>query len=355
MPRVAYHLGHGAELGKAHTAAYKAGGKAGRRMRILFITYTRIGDAVLSSGLLGHLIERYPQARLTIVCGPAPAPLFKAIPNLERLIVLEKRRFDGHWLALWADTVGNLWDLVVDLRNSLVGRAVLARQRRLLKPSREPLHRVEQLARLFALDPPPPRLWLDDAARRRAMDLIPEIGPVLALGPTANSRRKEWPAERFAELARRLAGAGGALPGARIAVFGAAGERTGVLPLIEALGGSRLIDLVGTVDLATAAACLERANLYVGNDSGLMHMAAAVGTPTLGLFGPTREDIYAPWGPHTGWVRTERAYQDMIDDPAFPSGRGYSWMQSLGIDQVEAAARDVLRKVAMKPAGGRCR
>ncbi|MCG8512385.1 MAG: glycosyltransferase family 9 protein, partial [Rhodospirillales bacterium] len=54
-------------------------------MRILFITSNRIGDAVLSTGVLGHLLETYPKARITIACGPAPAPLFRAVPNLDRL------------------------------------------------------------------------------------------------------------------------------------------------------------------------------------------------------------------------------------------------------------------------------
>src|SRR5579884_1716386 len=69
-------------------------------MRILFVTATRIGDAVLSTGLLAHLIERHPAARLTIAAGPAAAALFSAVPGLERLVVLDKRRWALHWLPL---------------------------------------------------------------------------------------------------------------------------------------------------------------------------------------------------------------------------------------------------------------
>ena len=87
-------------------------------MRILFVTASRIGDAVLSTALLAHVIERHPGARLTIACGPAAAPLFEAAPGLERVIVLVKRRWGAHWLSLWAATVGTRWDLVVDLRAS---------------------------------------------------------------------------------------------------------------------------------------------------------------------------------------------------------------------------------------------
>ena len=59
-------------------------------MKILFITSTRIGDAVLSSGLLADLAVRYPSARITVACGPAAAPLFAAAPRVERIIVMHK-------------------------------------------------------------------------------------------------------------------------------------------------------------------------------------------------------------------------------------------------------------------------
>ena len=61
-------------------------------MRILFVTATRIGDAVLSTGILSHLIARFPDARLTIAAGPAAAPLFAAVPGLEQLIAVHKQR-----------------------------------------------------------------------------------------------------------------------------------------------------------------------------------------------------------------------------------------------------------------------
>src|SRR5436305_15029458 len=87
-------------------------------MHILFVTATRIGDAVLSTGLLTHLIERYPHARLTIAAGPVGAPLFEAVPGLERIVVLEKQRWSLHWLPFYAAVATRRWDGVVDLRGS---------------------------------------------------------------------------------------------------------------------------------------------------------------------------------------------------------------------------------------------
>ena len=70
-------------------------------MRILFVTATRFGDAFLSTGLLSHLIDRYPNAQITVAVGPAAATLFNAMPNLDRVIVLRKQRLSLHWLKLW--------------------------------------------------------------------------------------------------------------------------------------------------------------------------------------------------------------------------------------------------------------
>ena len=87
-------------------------------MHILFVTATRIGDAVLSTGLLNYLIERYPDARLTIAAGPVAAPLFEAVPRLERVVIIEKRRWALHWVPLYAAVAARRWDLVIDLRGS---------------------------------------------------------------------------------------------------------------------------------------------------------------------------------------------------------------------------------------------
>ena len=76
--------------------------------------------------------------------------------------------------------------------------------------------------------------------------------------------------------------------------------------LKRSLTKGRVIDLTGQVDLLTAYACLSRARLYIGNDSGLMHLAAAAGTPTLALFGPSDERLYGPWGAHVRALRGPR-------------------------------------------------
>jgi ADP-heptose:LPS heptosyltransferase len=142
-----------------------------------------------------------------------------------------------------------------------------------------------------------PVAWTNEADRARAALLLPPGPAIVALGPTANWDGKIWPAERFVALFHALAA--GPLPGARVAVLAGPGEaeRARAAPVLAAL--PEAIDLAGHLTLPEASACLARCALFVGNDSGLMHLAAATGTPTLGLFGPTPASEYAPVGRRT--------------------------------------------------------
>lgn len=312
-------------------------------MNLLFVTATRIGDAVLSTALLAHLLERHPGARVTIACGPAARPLFAAVPGLERVIVMAKRRFSGHWFALWASVLGTRWDVAVDLRGSVTtsfllrGRAIVDR-----KPFPR-IHRVRELAALAGVDDlPAPRIWLAPAHRARAAALLPGDAPVLAVGPAANWGAKTWPIGRFVELVGRLTAPGGSLAGARVLVASAPSEREQVAPLLAAIPPGRLVDMTTGADLLDVAACLERARLFVGNDSGLMHMAAAAGAPTLGLFGPSSEQRYGPWGVRARAVRGPQSFEELVGR-AIRGERGHGvLMESLAVDAVEAAALDLL-------------
>ena len=311
-------------------------------MRILFVSSTRVGDAVLSTGLLDHLIKVHPGARITVACGPAAADLFRAVPGLERVISLEKMVGSLHWLRLWALAVSTWWDLVVDLRNAPVTYLLPARRQRHLRRSRQTEHRLIEVSRVLDLgdEPPAPRLWSSAADRALAATLIPNGSPVLAIGPTANWRAKTWRAERFAELALRVTAADGLFPDGRIALFGRADERPQVIQLIESLPRERCLDLIGVPDLLEIYACLQRCDLYVGNDSGLMHIAAAAGVPTLGLFGPSKEALYAPWGPHCAPVRTPQSF-DAIHPEGFNHITSDSLMDGLTVDTVAIALADV--------------
>ncbi|MCI1437508.1 MAG: glycosyltransferase family 9 protein [Acetobacter indonesiensis] len=269
-------------------------------MRIIFITATRLGDAVLSTGLLAHLIRHVPDARFTIVCGPVAAGLFQNLPGLERVIVMEKRKYDLHWLDLWKTCIGQKWDLAIDLRGSAITFFLNTRKRLIMRGGRRPGLRIAHLGQVLKLSPPPlPTVWLNDADQTMANQVLPVSGPLIAIGPTANWTGKIWPTDRYLAL---WAAVSKTLPAARPVIFYGPGQQERMLaqPVLEALPNA--IDAGGHFSLTQVAAMLTRCCLYIGNDSGLMHLAAASGTPTLGLFGPSRASEYAPSGPHTAWV-----------------------------------------------------
>jgi len=305
--------------------------------RILFVTSTRIGDAVLSSGLLAHLVETHPEARFTVACGPVPASLFAGVPRLDRVIPMAKGRYAAHWRRLWAACVGTRWDAVVDLRRSALAWTLCARHRYRLSGPSGTCHRVVENAGVLGLaTPPAPRLWTLPTHEAAADRLIPAGGPVLAVGPTANWRAKTWRAENFIDLVTRLTAPGAPFAGARVAVFAAPGENAE--PLLESLPPDRRLAVIGETDLLTVFAALKRCAFYVGNDSGLMHLAATAGVPTLGLFGPTRTDLYAPWGARCAVVRTPEDPDTLMDIPGFDHRTTGTLMDSLTVDAAEAAA-----------------
>ncbi|OUT52343.1 MAG: hypothetical protein CBB68_03040 [Rhodospirillaceae bacterium TMED8] len=304
-------------------------------MRILFVSATRIGDAVLSTGVLSHLVDSYPGARITVACGPAAASLFATVPGLDQVIILEKMIGSLHWLRLWGLTVWRFWDIVVDLRSAPLTYVLFARKHYHLDKRKHKGHRLRQIAAVLKQEscPPFPKLWSHPDIDARAAKLISRQRPTVAIGPTANWRAKTWRSENFSELCVRITAPGGLIPGANIAVFGAAEERPQIIGLLETISEKQCVDLVGRVSLLEAFACLKRCSVYIGNDSGLMHIAAASGVPTLGVFGPSKEELYGPIGPLTASVRTPSSFDD-IHPEGFDHKFSDSLMDGLTVDHV---------------------
>src|ERR1700761_2274730 len=121
---------------------------------ILFLTSTRIGDAVLSSGLLKRLHDEIPHARFTIAAGAPAAPLFRDTPRLDRVITVEKKKGGGHWFDLWGETRGRRWGFVLDRRGSGLSAFLSAKKRAVLRrPKGTPIvHKVVEAARLLKLE-----------------------------------------------------------------------------------------------------------------------------------------------------------------------------------------------------------
>ena len=314
---------------------------------ILFITGNRLGDAVLTTGVLEHVLGLRPEAKVTVACGPLPAPLFADLGGLERIIPIVRRqgRSLAHWIELWKQVGQRRWTDVIDLRSAFFWRLLRADHRWHCRAEKRHEHRVAELARQLELDRiPAPAIHVSPDRQSRLDRLITGDRPILAVGPTANWGGKQWPADRFAEVVRHLAAPGGILAGARIAVFGAEHERQAAAAVLAATPDP--LDCIGMADLLDLFALLRRCSFYIGNDSGLMHMAAAAGIPTLGLFGPSAEWRYHPWGPNGAVVRTPESLQQLTSAPDYDYRSHRSLMLGLTVPAVIEAAEQLWARTA---------
>lgn len=301
-------------------------------MQILFIANGSIGDVIMSTGVIKHLVDTYPNADFTIAAGPASAPLLTAFPNLKRLIVIEKKSLSMHWLKLWNDVRREKWDLVVDMRSSLISYVLRAKQREVFYLPDKTKPKIEQMSAMFGIPFLPTYLWVSDKDMEKAKALLPHP-KFIVIAPMSNSCYKDWSIFKFAELAEKLAKKP-TFASSAVVVLALKHQRNMITPLLKALPSSRMVDLIGETDLPTACAIIKQAQLFIGNDSGLLHIAGALQTPLVGLYGPNNDKEYAPRGPH---VRVAKVREF---EPGEKEMRGSHIIDQLTVKQVEAVIDD---------------
>ncbi|MGE3513097.1 MAG: lipopolysaccharide heptosyltransferase II [Vicinamibacterales bacterium] len=290
--------------------------------RLVVFAPNWLGDAVMALPALADVRRASPQAAVAVAARPAVAPLFGLVPGLSAVITLDPRapgraatpvaigsgRFDGAllfpnsfhvaWTA-WRAGIRERWGYAADCRHPLLTRSVR-------RPYR--VHQAayyQQLTRAlgFSAGPLVPSLDVSAAQREAGRSLLADAGwdgrtsyVVLAPG-AAYGGAKRWPSRSFAEVARHLV-ADGLVP----VLIGTRGDAPAAAEVLDALGTAvRAIDLTGRTNLLQLAAVLVGAHGLVTNDSGAMHLAAALGVPVTAIFGPTDETATHPLGraPHT--------------------------------------------------------
>jgi ADP-heptose:LPS heptosyltransferase len=194
----------------------------------------------------------------------------------------------------------------------------------------------------------PLRLAIPDAAMRAAQArLRVGKGPLVGIHASGGRAIKQWDPERFATVAARLADDRHAV----IVLTGGPTDRDLIDHVKELVAPRRVIDASGDIDLLELAALLQRMDLFITGDTGPMHLAAAMGTPVVAVFGPSAPERYAPTGAHDRIVR--------IDLPCSPCNRirrppdrcvGHTpdCLVGVTVDAVFAAALEVLDASAMR-------
>jgi ADP-heptose:LPS heptosyltransferase len=349
--------------------------------RILLLRLERIGDLVMALPAIRDVCDLAPDAEIDLVVGSWNAPLARALEGVSRVETL-----DASWLAREGGGLGLAallgaarhwrargYDLAInfepDVRSNLLlavsGAAWTAGYGSggggpLLDLALEydaRAHTTDNARRIVAAafdrktgaTGPGSLLVLPEEAIRAAAALLPAgAGPVVGIHASGGRPVKQWDPHRFGDVATRLVRD----RDATIVLTGAKADRPLVDAVKTALPADRVVDAAGDLDLLTLAALIQRVDLFVTGDTGPMHLAAAVGTPIVAVFGPSDPARYAPRGPHDRVVR--------IDLPCSPCNRirlppercvGHTpdCLSLLPADAVTSAAVAVLDAVRPQP------
>ena len=325
-------------------------------MRVLIVKPSSLGDVVHALPVLRLLRLARPSARIDWWLAPGLFPLLEEDPDLDHLLPFQKRGLRA-WLTCVHQARSRRYDLVLDLQ----GLARSGLMTWLTGASRSiGLDLGREGARGFYDEsvPRPARnahavQWYLEVARRLGIDTrtdfewLPQVdtrpgekkeAPHIALVPGARWTNKRWPAGHFRALVDLLLKA---RPDLRFAVYGDAGD-TPLAREIEAARPDRIRDRTGSTSLPELVQSLRSATIVVTNDTGPMHIGAALGRPVIGLFGPTDPRLTGPYGATTDTLQ--------LDLPCVPCLKGrcrWSVERQCLIDLTPARVADaVLHRLA---------
>jgi heptosyltransferase I len=292
--------------------------------RVLIVRLGALGDIVHALPAAAALRDAFPTARIDWLVDAKYRALLDLVPVVDARIAVDSRQWAGARapLAVIRELRRAQYDVALDLQG-LVKSAVFARAsgaRRVIGYGpphlREPSARffyTEQVSlsandgvhvvakalatlRAIGIDRPAQRFPLEEcpspvpACTRQILELPPDA-PFAILNPGAAWPNKRWPADRFGALAGELR----ARHGLRSAVLWGPGEET--LAAQVAASSSGAAEMAPATSLADVIALTRAARLFVSGDTGPIHLAAAVGTPVVGIYGPTDPRRNGPWGP----------------------------------------------------------
>lgn len=275
--------------------------------RILLVSLSNIGDAILTTPVLEVLHRHWPQARLTLLVGPRAVALFERDPRVAEVIPYEKQMTALKRLQWLYRLRAARYDVVVDLRNSLLPYWMGARLTSpFFRPAPRHVHRSQvhlDLVRRMGIDCNGASMHLyagpeDEAEIDHRLAAIPAGAPVIAVAPGARSHIKRWRADYFARVCDRLI----EQSAAQIILVGDSQDHPIAQEVIQKMHHP-VLDWTGRTSLREMVALFKRTSLVLTNDSACLHIAAAVGAPLVAIFGPTDPVKYGPVNPRDEVVR----------------------------------------------------
>ncbi len=306
-------------------------------IKILFIGNTRLGDAILSTSILNYYSGSH--MRVTVICSPLTENIYKNFSNVKNIIAVNKKKRGMHWLEIYSLLEKVCWDLVIDLRNSILSRLIRKKNIKRIGKVNPCKHRVESLCKLINVNELiSPSIPDSNTAKKEALRIISDknlVQPILALAPVTNWQRKNWPLENFVLLTNSLMKKYNDENSFRsVIILGSEKEKDQCDFLVDNINNINIVNLCGYCEITVIYALLKHCRLFIGNDSGLMHLSAAANINTLGLFGPSKEINYRPWGNKSHFLRTESNYDDLVNVKGYNRYDSSSLMKTLTVKKV---------------------
>ncbi len=306
--------------------------------KILIITSNRLGDCILSSGLNKYFKEKYSNCHLTFVCGILPSELFKYCDWIDKLIVLRKKKYSLHWIYLWYKVFFTKWFYVIDLRGTGLSFFLFSKIKTIYRKSlKSREHKVVELTRKITGETLSPSVKILNKINPKKKYLkeilkLKKNKKLIIIAPTANWIGKIWPIERYFELTNSLR-RNKKFYNSLFLFIGPLDEKVGFQDFFKKRK-KYIYDLFGKLSLVEIFKIMEMSDLFIGNDSGLMHMAALADTKTVGLFGPSDCQKYGPWGERNLVISSPKSPDQLMGFKGFDPKKCGSLMLDLKTDEV---------------------
>ena len=272
-------------------------------MHLLFISSNRIGDSLINLQVLNNYIRKNKKnIEVTLVSGSLPMPIYDDYSMISKRVILTKQKYNLHWLKLYKELSAFRYDEIVDFRSSLIGYFLRVKKRNIFRMKKSK-NIYEQIHHKFDTDVKKDFKILTDRVR----NIFPNSN-YACLAPFTNWAPKEWPTEQYVNIAKYLIDRGID----KIFILGSEEESSKFHHFEPALG-NKVINRCGKQHILNDYGLLQKSRLFIGNDSSMMHMAALSKTPTLGLFGPTNDNIYFPKiFDHCHLVRSTESFESLV-------------------------------------------
>ena len=275
-------------------------------MKILVISSNLIGDSVLSTGVVEHFAKIYPKAKFTFVIGPSAGQIYKNFPSKEKIILIQKKKFNRHWLEIFFATFSLKWEVVIDLRSSLISYLLFKKKNYIFKKNKS-LNHLDQLKEVFNLSSS--KLYIHTTIEEEFVvknNLNTNLKHIIIF-PGGNWNPKIWPIDNYNKLINILIKKFSNL---NFILVGSNKEKDIYFKAIKKdLPDNIFLDLMGK-SLTLTSAYMKKSNLFIGNDSGLMHLAVASNLKTISLFGPTNDKIYGHSNENSYIIRTKKSFEE---------------------------------------------